>query len=243
MRWVVQWRWRSVLGFAQLLLMDTAQPLATEQAHRVERIHTAGQHLFALINDALDTVAVESGVQPLSVEAVGLQQVLTEVVLWMEPQATAQQVRMHLEVTPSWVQADARRVRRVRQVVVVVVVVVVVNLLSNAVNELLLQALLAQRPNVRRCSAANGASGLTMAINQVPDVMLIDMQLPDFDGIELLRRMKAVPTLSAVRVIVLSANAMPEDVSTALAAGFDDYWIKPIDMKKVLEKLDALSLR
>jgi CheY-like chemotaxis protein len=82
-----------------------------------------------------------------------------------------------------------------------------------------------------------------MARDQVPDVLLIDMQLPDFDGMEVLRRLKAMPTLTAVRVIALSANAMPDDVTAALAAGFDDYWTKPIDMKKVLEKLDALSVR
>jgi PAS domain S-box-containing protein len=112
----------AVLGFAQLLLMDTVQPLAAQQAHRVDRIRTAGQHLLALIDDVLDMAAVESGVQPLSVEAVGLHQVLSEVVLWMEPQAAVQQVRMHLEVTPAWVKADARRVRQV-----------IVNLLSNAI--------------------------------------------------------------------------------------------------------------
>ena len=114
---------------------------------------------------------------------------------------------------------------------------------DNPVNVLLLQELLAQRPNVRMRSADTGSGGLSMALDDVPDVVLVDMQLPDFDGMEVLRRLKANPELSAVRLIALSANAMSEDVTNALAAGFDDYWTKPIDMKKVLEKLDALSLR
>jgi CheY-like chemotaxis protein len=112
---------------------------------------------------------------------------------------------------------------------------------DNPVNVLLLQELLAQRPNVRMRSADDGSGGLNMALEHTPDVLLIDMQLPDFDGMEVLRRLKAMPTLTAVRLIALSANAMPDDVSNALASGFHDYWTKPIDMKKVLEKLDALS--
>lgn len=112
----------AVLGFAQLLLMDTTQPLAAEHAHRVDRIRTAGQHLLALIDDVLDIAAVESGVQPLNVETVALHEVLGEAMLWMEPQAVARDVRMHLESTPAWLNADTRRVRQV-----------VVNLLSNAI--------------------------------------------------------------------------------------------------------------
>jgi CheY-like chemotaxis protein len=91
--------------------------------------------------------------------------------------------------------------------------------------------------------AADGASGVSMAMARLPDVVLIDLQLPDFDGLEVLRRLKASSTTNELRFVALSANAMPEDIAQALAAGFDDYWTKPVDMKKVLEKLDAWCLR
>ena len=113
---------------------------------------------------------------------------------------------------------------------------------DNPVNLLLVQELLAQRPHIRLLCAADGTTGVAMALSHLPDVILIDMQLPDFDGLEVLKRLKAVASTATSRMIALSANAMPDDVNAALAAGFNDYWTKPIDMKKVLEKLDALSL-
>jgi CheY-like chemotaxis protein len=66
------------------------------------------------------------------------------------------------------------------------------------------------------------------------------MQLPDFDGFEVLRRLRAQPETAAIPCIVLSANAMPDDVSRALAAGFAAYWTKPIDFGVFLRSLDTL---
>jgi CheY-like chemotaxis protein len=90
-----------------------------------------------------------------------------------------------------------------------------------------------------RC-APDGLSGVTMAIAQPPDVVLIDMQLPDIDGFEVWRRLRAEPSLRASRLIALSANGLTEDIARAMAAGFDDYWTKPIDFRLFLQRLDAL---
>jgi CheY-like chemotaxis protein len=79
-----------------------------------------------------------------------------------------------------------------------------------------------------------------MAGELQPDLVLVDMHLPDIDGHEVLRRLKGDPGTAGLRCIALSANAMPEDVSRALAAGFDDYWTKPIDVRRFLEALDRL---
>ena len=68
------------------------------------------------------------------------------------------------------------------------------------------------------------------------------MQLPDIDGLQVLQRLKAEPTLSQLRCIALSANAMPVDVQRAREAGFDDYWTKPIDFQAFLAALDGLAL-
>jgi len=69
--------------------------------------------------------------------------------------------------------------------------------------------------------------------------VLVDMQLPDFDGFEVLRRLRAAPETAAVDCIALSANAMPEDIERALKAGFVDYWTKPIDFKAFLGALET----
>jgi len=66
------------------------------------------------------------------------------------------------------------------------------------------------------------------------------MQLPDFDGYEVLRRLRAQPETADIPCVALSANAMPEDIARARAAGFDDYWTKPIDVRQVLAGLQRV---
>ena len=81
------------------------------------------------------------------------------------------------------------------------------------------------------------------AIAWQPALVLIDMQLPDFDGFEVLRRLRADPLTASTSCIALSANAMPDDVARALAAGFDAYWTKPIRFGRFLAGLDGLFPR
>ena len=69
------------------------------------------------------------------------------------------------------------------------------------------------------------------------------MQLPDFDGFEVLRRLRADPRHARIPCIALSANAMPEDIERGLAAGFVDYWTKPIDFAAFLAALRSASRR
>jgi CheY-like chemotaxis protein len=70
-----------------------------------------------------------------------------------------------------------------------------------------------------------------------PDLILVDLQLPDFDGYEVLRRLRADPLTRDLPCIALSANAMPEDVRRGMGAGFADYWTKPIDFGILLAAL------
>ncbi len=73
--------------------------------------------------------------------------------------------------------------------------------------------------------------------------MLADMHLPDIDGLEVLRRVREAPALRETVCIALSANAMAEDMAQARAAGFADYWTKPIAFDHCLARLDALIER
>jgi CheY-like chemotaxis protein len=111
---------------------------------------------------------------------------------------------------------------------------------DNEVNMLIVRELLAQRPRVVFHGAIDGTSGVRLAREQQPSLVLIDMQLPDFDGTEVLRRLRADPLTASIPCIALSANAMPEDVQSARAAGFDDYWTKPIDLASFLSAIDRL---
>ncbi len=113
---------------------------------------------------------------------------------------------------------------------------------DNRVNVLLVEELIAMRGGLELV-AVDGLSGVSEACARRPEVVLINMQLPDIDGFEVLRRLRAEPVLASTTMVALSANAMPEDTRRAREAGFDDYWTKPIDFAAFLGALDALALQ
>jgi two-component system, cell cycle response regulator DivK len=88
--------------------------------------------------------------------------------------------------------------------------------------------------------AEDGATGLAMAKAQSPDLILMDMSLPIMDGWEATRQVKAAPETKGIPVIALTAHAMAGDEEKALAAGCNDYETKPVDLPKLLAKIDAL---
>ena len=109
---------------------------------------------------------------------------------------------------------------------------------DNEVNVLLVEQLVRGVSGLRIVSEPNGTDGVARAISLKPDLILIDMQLPDFDGFEVLRRLRAAPATALTPCIALSANAMPEDIARARQAGFDDYWTKPIKFKEFVQALE-----
>jgi len=111
---------------------------------------------------------------------------------------------------------------------------------DNPVNLMIVQELLAQRPDLQLHTASDGLSGVSVALSQRPDLILVDMQLPDIDGHEVLRRLRADEATAAIPCISLSANAMPEDIERALHAGFDDYWTKPLDLRLFMRSLESI---
>ena len=111
---------------------------------------------------------------------------------------------------------------------------------DNPVNVVLVEGLVALRPGVGLRCAVDGLSGVAMALAHRPNVVLIDMQLPDIDGFEVRRRLRAHASLDATLMVALSANGLTEDIARAMAAGFDDYWTKPIDFKLFLARLDEM---
>jgi len=85
--------------------------------------------------------------------------------------------------------------------------------------------------------ATDGAQGVAMATSEKPDLILMDLTLPDIRGEEATRRIKADPATSRIPVVALTANAMAGDREKALAAGCDDFDTKPV----LLEKIAALK--
>lgn len=91
--------------------------------------------------------------------------------------------------------------------------------------------------------AVDGTQGLEMARNDLPDVILMDMSLPDVDGWEITRRMRAEASLRDVPIIALTAHAMEGDREKALAAGCDDYDTKPVEIERLIIRIGELLAR
>lgn len=91
--------------------------------------------------------------------------------------------------------------------------------------------------------AIDGEQGVTMAGSEQPDLILMDMSLPVIDGWEATRRIKGDPTISATPVIALTAHAMAGDQEKCVAAGCDDYDTKPVDLPRLLGKIETLLQR
>jgi len=112
---------------------------------------------------------------------------------------------------------------------------------DNPVNLQLVRELIGLRPSIVLHTTENGLDAVARAPEVVPDLVLLDMHLPDIDGSEVLRRLRRVASLARTRFIALSANAMPDHVSRAMRSGFDDYWTKPIDFVQFLGALDRIA--
>ena len=367
----------AVIGFAQLMRMDSAKPLSLDQFTRVQHIENAGAHLLALVNDVLDLSRIESGSMSITQGAVPLAMVVEAASTMVSPLVTEAGVEVvlsrrtlavpgapqgrHTSSAPDpladdiWVKADEVRLRQI-----------LVNLLSNAVkynrpggrvvlswtvdsgqcevlvedtglgiaadklaglfepfnrlgaefsgvegtgiglvlsrqlaqmmggelrissnpgagttasltlqlasapptraslppqprhsdvrNDACLSVLYAEddtvnaelvrqiftlRPSMSLRVAENGAAALEMAQSDWPDLMLVDMNLGDMTGIELAHALQEVRTTRELRLIALSADALPEQIEAAMRNGFEGYLTKPINFQALLSLLDA----
>ena len=88
--------------------------------------------------------------------------------------------------------------------------------------------------------AADGGVGVELARSSAPDLILMDMSLPVIDGWEATRILKADPATAKIPVIALTAHAMAEDRAKAMAAGCDDFDTKPVELPRLLAKIDAM---
>jgi CheY-like chemotaxis protein len=101
-----------------------------------------------------------------------------------------------------------------------------------------MERVFARRPGVRLLGASEGRAGLAFAAADRPDLILLDLHLPDMPGDEVLRRLREDPRTRTIPVAVLSADAAPAQTRQLLAAGANAYLTKPLDVGQVLQLLD-----
>lgn len=95
----------------------------------------------------------------------------------------------------------------------------------------------------RVATASTGGVGLEQAAAAAPDLVLLDILLPDIDGVRVLAGIRALPGLAEVPIIAVSASVMPDEQARILAAGFDDFVAKPISVRPFIERVQqALGL-
>jgi two-component system cell cycle response regulator DivK len=97
-----------------------------------------------------------------------------------------------------------------------------------------------QRRGYEVVLAVDGQEGLALAQSEAPDLILMDMSLPVMDGWEATRQLKAASETMSIPVLALTAHAMSGDREKAIEAGCDDYDAKPIDLPRLLAKIEAL---
>jgi len=109
---------------------------------------------------------------------------------------------------------------------------------DNPANLLLVEHMIENIPHLRMLSARDGNHGITLARTQLPDVILMDINLPGINGFQALKILRGDPATAHIPVLAISANAMPHDIRKGLEAGFFRYLTKPIRINEFIEALD-----
>lgn len=114
---------------------------------------------------------------------------------------------------------------------------------DNPLNAALVRAISDLRPAVKFLIAEDGEAGIERTRNFRPDLVLIDINLPDMSGVEVLQRLRAMDGGAGLTCIAISADVSGDPRARALSQGFDDFWSKPLDVDSVLLKLDKVLAR
>jgi CheY-like chemotaxis protein len=110
---------------------------------------------------------------------------------------------------------------------------------DNPANMKLVEQVIARHPDIRLLTAINGYGGIEIALASQPEVILMDINLPDISGFEALKILRADPSTAHIPVIAISANAMPLNIEKGIKAGFFRYITKPIKVDEFMEALDV----
>jgi len=138
-------------------------------------------------------------------------------------------------VTPSERATTKRTISKTQQSIDIVYVE------DDPINAHLMSIIIKDMTNHRLVIAKTGTEGLNLILQQLPDLVILDLGLPDMDGYEILERMRAHPQAKKIPVIAMTAMAMMDDIERGKRAGFDDYIVKPARAADLLKSIELLT--
>ncbi len=204
----------AILGCTHLLRAGNVDP--AQQARRLAEIEAAGRELLALVDGVLDLTTRP----PPAIDAAP-----------PTPEALAPRVPPTATPPPTVPTTPATPTPGRKTVLYVE---------DNPVNAMIIGELVARRGDTELVVAETGLGGLALALERQPDLVLLDMQLPDISGSEVFRRLRDDARTAGLRCVAVSANAVHSDIDAALAAGMLAYWTKPLDFRAFMLSLDEL---
>ncbi|HEY8025925.1 MAG TPA: CHASE3 domain-containing protein [Burkholderiaceae bacterium] len=219
----------------RIAIRDTGAGLAAEQIDRLfEAFNRLGQEFGVAEGSGIGLVVTKRLVELMG-GTIGVQSTVGEGSVFCieltQAAAPAPEPELeqpgHLTALPQTVAADSTSSRTVLYVE------------DNPANLMLVQHLVARRPDLRLLCAGTAKEGMASARTHLPGVILMDINLPGISGIEAMKMLRADPLTSHIPVIAVSANAMAHDIEEALEAGFFQYLTKPIQLKELMNALDA----
>lgn len=218
-------------GLARIVVTDTGEGLsADELAQLFQPFNRLGQEDGEVSGTGIGLV-VTRRLAELMDAAIGVASTVgVGSVFWCElvsaeaPELSAERL-LDVEAPPDWASAGPQRT--------------VLYVEDNPANMALVEQLIARRPDLRLLTAVNGAAGIEVARAELPELILMDINLPGISGIDAMRVLRADPLTAAIPVVAISANAMHRDIAIGLASGFLRYLTKPIRVREFMEMLDA----
>jgi CheY-like chemotaxis protein len=111
---------------------------------------------------------------------------------------------------------------------------------DDEVNLVLMEQMFATQPDWKLLTASTGVEGITTAVRQRPQIVLLDMNLPDMSGADVFKRLRADRRTRDIPCVAVSADALPDQIDRAEALGFEDYWTKPLNLPVTVSRLKKL---
>jgi PAS domain S-box-containing protein len=142
------------------------------------------------------------------------------------------------DVTPQLADGNTMPAKLVPQAQEIAALRTLLYVEDNPANLMLVEQIIEGHPQIRMLSAHNGNLGIALARAQLPDVILMDINLPGISGFQALKMLREDPITAHIPVLAISANAMPHDVEKGLKAGFFRYLTKPIKVNEFMDALD-----